>query len=225
MQEELSSVDLGRAFLEMHLKRRYGHVLLVLDTCQAATLANAIDAPNISVIASSLPGQNSYALHADPTLGVSTIDRFTAVADHFFKRKGGDLAATNLGEMVKEFHPSLLRSDIFVSAKEPTFSLTPVTNYFGSQFTPVLTSETTGHEFGVLGAVSTERNNSRRIEFSLPDGKSNKYRFVLGESEVLSHLEPHMRLRMPKPERSSGVSAFLFFFIIALIGGVLLIFT
>ena len=75
--EEMSAQDLALAFQEMHAKKRYKEILLILDTCQAVTMANYITAPNIITLASSLRGENSYAYPTVDSLGVAIADRFT----------------------------------------------------------------------------------------------------------------------------------------------------
>lgn len=75
--EEMTAQDLALAFQEMHEKGRYKEILLVLDTCQAVTMANYITAPNIITLASSVRGENSYAYPTVESLGVAIADRFT----------------------------------------------------------------------------------------------------------------------------------------------------
>ena len=75
--EEMTAQDLALAFQEMHAKNRYKEILLILDTCQAVTMANYITAPNIITLASSLRGENSYAYPTVDSLGVAIADRFT----------------------------------------------------------------------------------------------------------------------------------------------------
>jgi len=75
--EEMSAQDLALAFEEMHAKERYKEILLILDTCQAVTMANFITAPNIVTLASSVRGENSYAYPTVDSLGVAIADRFT----------------------------------------------------------------------------------------------------------------------------------------------------
>lgn len=75
--EEMAAQDLSLAFQEMYAKRRYKEILLILDTCQAVTMANYITAPNIITLASSVRGENSYAYPTVDSLGVAIADRFT----------------------------------------------------------------------------------------------------------------------------------------------------
>jgi GPI-anchor transamidase subunit K len=63
--EEICSQDIADAFADMHLKKRYNELLLVVDTCQAGSLFNAISAPNVLCLGSSALGENSYAHHVD----------------------------------------------------------------------------------------------------------------------------------------------------------------
>eukprot|EP01032_Pedospumella_encystans_P038538 gene38538-43664_t len=70
----MSAQDLALAFQEMHAKKRYKEILLILDTCQAVTMANYITAPNIITFASSLRGENSYAYPTVDSLGVAIVD-------------------------------------------------------------------------------------------------------------------------------------------------------
>jgi hypothetical protein len=81
--EELDAQELFEIFAEMHALDRYGRMLVVLDTCQAATMAappltsTLSAAPNIAFLASSRKDENSYAFHHNMDLGVAVIDRYT----------------------------------------------------------------------------------------------------------------------------------------------------
>ena len=85
--QELTSAELGAAFEQMAAAHRCAELLLLVDTCQAATLAAplieaagnawAVPAPRLVSLASSALGENSYSLEADETLGVALSDRFT----------------------------------------------------------------------------------------------------------------------------------------------------
>lgn len=106
--EEISSHDLAHALQEMHVKRRYSKLLLILDTCQAATLANHITTPNITIMSSSMKGENSYSYFSNDALGVSVIDRFVYSVDKFFReqvssnrRTSGALTSSVTFEMLR----------------------------------------------------------------------------------------------------------------------------
>lgn len=65
------------AFRHMHLAGRYKELIFISDTCQAATLFEYIDAPNVFSVASSKLGEHSLSYNNDMTLGISLMDRFT----------------------------------------------------------------------------------------------------------------------------------------------------
>eukprot|EP01050_Picozoa_sp_SAG11_P008784 SAG11_NODE_790_length_7155_cov_217.330641_2_plen_349_part_00 len=75
--EELTAKDLAIAISQMRAQKRYRRVLLLADTCEAATLATHIEAPEVAFYSSSLRHENSYSHHADFELGVLVTDRFT----------------------------------------------------------------------------------------------------------------------------------------------------
>ena len=84
--EEFSAQDLGAAIRDMELKKRYREILLLADTCQASTLAAHITSPRVTTITSSSKGENSFAYHASPDLGVAAVDRFTLATMQFFQK-------------------------------------------------------------------------------------------------------------------------------------------
>lgn len=83
--EELLSTDLAFALREMELKQRYKQVLLLLDTCQASTMAELVVSPRVTAISSSARGENSYAYQSSADLGVPLIDRFTHATVRFLQ--------------------------------------------------------------------------------------------------------------------------------------------
>ena len=75
--EEIMSHHLAAVFRYMHEAKRYREILFVADTCQAFTLGDKLDAPNVTVIGSSLRDESSYAHHSDNDIGLSVIERYT----------------------------------------------------------------------------------------------------------------------------------------------------
>jgi phosphatidylinositol glycan class K len=123
--EELSAQDLAHAFTEMHAKGMYKEILLILDTCQAATMAHYVTAPNVVVLASSLKGENSYAHQTEDSLGVSVIDRFTHAMSEFVRSRmqlrGGRYtlpASLSLRDLYASFHKHALHSTATVIASQ-----------------------------------------------------------------------------------------------------------
>lgn len=77
-QEELDAVEMARVIMQMHLEKKFDKLLLLIDTCQAATMAKYFDElPNTFFVASSLLGENSYALQTHEGVGLSVVDRFS----------------------------------------------------------------------------------------------------------------------------------------------------
>jgi len=126
--EELTTTDLERTLYEMYMMNRYKEILLIIDTCQAFTLApndemyeNKISikveewlskfypftfskpnrlVKNVYCIGSSLIGQNSYAHHIDSIIGHSVIDRYIYYFLNYMKAHNGwkDLYTISLKE-------------------------------------------------------------------------------------------------------------------------------
>lgn len=77
-QEELDAVEMARIIMLMHLEKKFDKLLLLVDTCQAATMAKYFEGlTNTFFVASSLLGENSYALQAHEGVGLSVVDRFS----------------------------------------------------------------------------------------------------------------------------------------------------
>ncbi|XP_010689951.2 uncharacterized protein LOC104903588 [Beta vulgaris subsp. vulgaris] len=131
--EELQSHDLADAVKQMKEKRRFKELLIMVDTCQAATLFNQLQSPGVLAIGSSRKGENSYSHHLDSDVGVSVVDRFTYYTLSFFERLNMyDNASLN--SLFGSYNPNLLmstayyRTDLYKRKLEEV----PVTNFFGS---------------------------------------------------------------------------------------------
>lgn len=140
--EEMSADDIGYAIKEMELKGRYREILLIVDTCQASTLASKIASPRVIAIGSSAKGENSYGHVTVSALGVSAIDRFSHMMSKYFYQHGGIISGNanaafkfyiSKGEMKKKkknlsqltlqgllefMDPSFLYSTVTVSSTE-----------------------------------------------------------------------------------------------------------
>ncbi|KAL0559572.1 hypothetical protein IC582_004187 [Cucumis melo] len=131
--EELQSHDLADAVKQMKEKLRFKELLIMVDTCQAATLFNQLHSPGVLAIGSSKKGENSYSHHLDPDVGVSVVDRFTYYTLAFFERLNM-YDNTSLISLFSSYNPSLLmstayyRTDLYQRRLEEV----PVTNFFGS---------------------------------------------------------------------------------------------
>jgi GPI-anchor transamidase subunit K len=186
-REELSAQDLGAAFHEMHTKGRYKEVLLVLDTCKAATMANYITAPAVTTLASSAAGENSYAYPTDPSLGVAIIDRFTHSMFMFFESYSTKLASfrarkaapvsqsspplsPNLQQLHRSFQPSVLHSTATILQSQGSRHVRDMllSDFFGPNLgsSDALSSSVLpaglGKKGGNNGAPSTSRSSGAR---------------------------------------------------------------
>ncbi|KAM7508791.1 hypothetical protein LguiA_019244 [Lonicera macranthoides] len=130
--EELQSHDLADAVKQMKEKRRFKELLIMVDTCQAATLFSQLQSPGVLAIGSSMKGENSYSHHLDSDVGVSVVDRFTFYTLAFFERLNMYDNAS-LSSLFSSYNPNLLmstayyRTDLYQRLDE-----VPVTNFFGS---------------------------------------------------------------------------------------------
>eukprot|EP01056_Protomagalhaensia_sp_Gyna25_P004931 Protomagalhaensia_sp_Gyna_25__4930@NODE_52_length_6070_cov_248_257005_g39_i0_p2_GENE_NODE_52_length_6070_cov_248_257005_g39_i0NODE_52_length_6070_cov_248_257005_g39_i0_p2_ORF_typecomplete_len297_score5_52Peptidase_C13/PF01650_18/5_1e52Peptidase_C14/PF00656_22/0_00056_NODE_52_length_6070_cov_248_257005_g39_i051456035 len=75
--DELSSDEIGEAFLELKVKRKYRELFFLVDSCEALTLGDEVLAPNTLVLGSSQIGENAYSCNDDSVIGLSLMDRFT----------------------------------------------------------------------------------------------------------------------------------------------------
>ncbi|XP_059641452.1 uncharacterized protein LOC132283515 [Cornus florida] len=131
--EELQSHDLADAVKQMKEKRRFKELLIMVDTCQAATLFSQLRSPGVLAIGSSMKGENSYSHHLDSDVGVSVVDRFTFYTLAFFERLN-IYDNASLSSLFNSYNPSMLfstayyRTDLYKRQLEEV----PVTNFFGS---------------------------------------------------------------------------------------------
>ncbi|PWA64155.1 Peptidase C13, legumain [Artemisia annua] len=139
--DELQSHDLADAVKQMKEKRRFKELLIMVDTCQAATLFSQLHSPGILAMGSSMKGENSYSHHLDSDVGVSVVDRFTYYTLAFFERLNVYDNAS-LSSLFSSYNPSLLlstayyRTDLYQEQVENV----PVTNFFGSVMKTIHTS-------------------------------------------------------------------------------------
>ncbi|KAG9138446.1 hypothetical protein Leryth_012734 [Lithospermum erythrorhizon] len=131
--EELQSHDLADAVKQMKEKKRFKELLIMVDTCQAATLFNQLSSPGVLAIGSSMKGENSYSHHLDSDVGVSVVDRFTYHTLAFFE-KLNMYDNASLTSLFNSYNPRLLMSTAYYRTDlyERKLNKVPVTNFFGS---------------------------------------------------------------------------------------------
>lgn len=143
--EEIQSHDLADAIEQMREKRRYKELLIMVDTCQAATLYSQLYSPGVLAIGSSLKGENSYSHHLDSDVGVSVVDRFTFYTLAFFERL--DMYDnSSLSSLFQSYNPKLLMSNAYyrVDLYPRPLDKVPVTNFFGSVMETIHTDSAYG---------------------------------------------------------------------------------
>ncbi|KAF8057151.1 PIG-K [Scenedesmus sp. PABB004] len=130
---ELMAQDVADAVQQMHEKGRYRELLLVVETCQAATLYSRITSPNVLAMASSLKGESSYSHVTDADVGLSLIDRFTWSSLDFFERVDSHSNAT-LADLMAIYRHEVLDSTFHCDARNYRRPLDSVrvTDFFGS---------------------------------------------------------------------------------------------
>eukprot|EP00775_Hariotina_reticulata_P007320 gene7320-7532_t len=134
---ELMAQDVADAIAQMHQKGRYRELLLIVETCQAATLYSRINSPNVMSMASSLKGESSYSYLTDMDVGLSLIDRFTWSTLEFFEKVDIHSNMT-LQELVDIYKYEVLESHFDYDASHYPKALgdVPVTSFFGSVSNP-----------------------------------------------------------------------------------------
>ena len=84
----VQSHDLSDALETMRTQQRFKEMLVLVDTCQAATIPEPFHTPRVTSISSSLRGENSYASAYDNFIGQALLDRFTYSTLRFIKLNG-----------------------------------------------------------------------------------------------------------------------------------------
>ncbi|CAN7096846.1 unnamed protein product [Brassica rapa subsp. narinosa] len=159
--EELQSHDLADAVKQMKEKPRFKELMIMVDTCQAATLFNQLQSSGVLAIGSSLKGENSYSHHLDSDIGVSVVDRFTYYTLAFFERLNiYDNASLN--RYHNSYDPSQLMSTAYYRTDlyQPKLTEVPVTNFFGSVMETI-------HTDSPYEAFSSRDSNSK-IKSDMP---------------------------------------------------------
>ncbi|XP_062084433.1 uncharacterized protein LOC133790706 [Humulus lupulus] len=178
--EELQSHDLADAVKQMKEKRRFKELMIMVDTCQAATLFSQLQSPGVLTIGSSMKGENSYSHHLDSDVGVSVVDRFTFYTLAFFERLNMYDNAS-LSSLFKSYNPSLLmstayyRTDLYQRQLEEV----PVTNFFGSVMGTI-------HTDSAYKALSKKPSSRAYIKIS-PDKSTinNERKLTASDSDQL----------------------------------------
>ncbi|XP_050275239.1 uncharacterized protein LOC126717520 [Quercus robur] len=176
--EELQSHDLADAVKQMKEKRRFKELLIMVDTCQAATLFSQLQSPGALAIGSSMKGENSYSHHLDSDVGVSVVDRFTFYTLAFFERLNMYDNAS-LTSLFGSYNPSMLmstayyRTDLYQRRLEEV----PVTNFFGSVMETI-------HTDSAYRVLSRKESGSVEMRMSTEKSDHDKERLLLNSNDL-----------------------------------------
>ncbi|KAK4596557.1 hypothetical protein RGQ29_014556 [Quercus rubra] len=176
--EELQSHDLADAVKQMKEKRRFKELLIMVDTCQAATLFSQLQSPGALAIGSSMKGENSYSHHLDSDVGVSVVDRFTFYTLAFFE-KLNMYDNASLTSLFGSYNPSMLmstayyRTDLYQRRLEEV----PVTNFFGSVMETI-------HTDSAYRVLSRKESGSVEIKMSTEKSDHDKERLLLNSNDL-----------------------------------------
>lgn len=67
--EVLSSEDLAKVYEEMNIKRKYHTVMMIIDTCEAQTLFETVNSPNLILVGTSKKGKSAYSFEWSDDMG------------------------------------------------------------------------------------------------------------------------------------------------------------
>jgi glycosylphosphatidylinositol transamidase (GPIT) subunit GPI8 len=104
----VQSHDLSDALETMRTQQRFKEMLVLVDTCQAATIPEPFVTPHVTSISSSLRGENSYASAFDNFIGQALLDRFTYSILRFIKLNGH---TATVSQLVATLAPDLSSSN------------------------------------------------------------------------------------------------------------------
>ena len=98
---------------EMNLKSMYKEVLMFIDTCQAMSLFDGIETPNLFLVGSSVHGQSAYSHQHDNEMNLDLNDKFTFAFMEFLKGEYSRFTSkTKLSDFLSLFDFKKIGSDL-----------------------------------------------------------------------------------------------------------------
>ncbi|KAK0416806.1 hypothetical protein QR680_012695 [Steinernema hermaphroditum] len=88
---EITSQDVADMVEAMFQGNRYHELLFIADSCKSATMYQRIYSPNVLATSSSLANEDAYSHHADHSIGVHVIDRYTYFTVQFLENQVHDI--------------------------------------------------------------------------------------------------------------------------------------
>uniref|UniRef100_A0AC35TIR8 GPI-anchor transamidase n=1 Tax=Rhabditophanes sp. KR3021 TaxID=114890 RepID=A0AC35TIR8_9BILA len=134
--EELTSQDLADAIETMYQKRKFNELLVISDTCHAASLYSKINTPNVLATSSSLTDEESYSHSVDHQIGVYVVDRYAHYISLFLKEKVTNLegnATMNDFFEACSFEQCMSHVGVRTDLYEKDITRVKATDFFGSK--------------------------------------------------------------------------------------------
>lgn len=100
----------------------YDEVLLILDTCEAMSLFDQVDAPNIVMVGTSVTGQHALSYQLDGTINTYLNDRFTFYFYQILKQQ----KSARMSDFPSLFPYDKLQSDLKIKSTHKTKSLNEI---------------------------------------------------------------------------------------------------
>ncbi|CDW73443.1 gpi8p [Stylonychia lemnae] len=145
--EVVHSEDFGKVFNEMDIKNKYSEILLLLDTCEAMTLFDRVNAPNIMMVGTSVLGQHAYSHLIDSSLNTYISDKFSFFFHEFIRTKNFN-RKVKISDFLNLFPYSKLDSDLQI---KNTFKNKSPDQMFLYEFLPIDKED-------VLGGQDLDKN-------------------------------------------------------------------
>lgn len=159
--EEVGAMDLADAVDEMHEKRRYNELLVVVDTCQAATLGEDLRSPGCAFVGSSVRDQNAYSMNVDMDVGVSMTDRFTFHALDYFDTHSSDLrrgqrSDATVNDLLSTLTFAKLRShwNVRTDLLGRNLGTVPLSDFFTAVSSVTVGARGDGYEYAAAAALA-----------------------------------------------------------------------
>ena len=111
--EVIHSEDFAKVLNEMSIKNLYSDILLILDTCEAMSLLEQVNAPNVIMVGSSVAGQHAYSHLVDKTLNTYLNDKFSFYLYEFLTSKSFN-RKVKISDFMSLFPYSKIDSDLTI---------------------------------------------------------------------------------------------------------------
>ena len=126
-REELLAADLADTVATMAARGRFRELMIVLDTCQAGSMAGGLRTPGVFNVASARAGESSYSYTTDDSVGLAIVDRFTYHTVTYLEGlKGRRARDASTARTVFDSAVARTRMDQYVNHFSPAFTVSHV---------------------------------------------------------------------------------------------------